>query len=407
MKDSQERSGLYVVEDSTPKPEPRRKLNLLSRLLAFLVTLALVLGAVTLVVYRDRVSFDTLRRKLTYRALARNDSGQSESFHYDGSGSKDCFTAVGNKLLVSSQAGLRLYSGSGALFASHQTVLDSPVAQSAGPYALTYSPGARSLFLCQEEGDDISSLDVTTGDILSARVNPSGYLAVTTRAGGYKGSVTVYTPKLTSLLQLNLSSSFLTDALVAGDNSTLAAVTMGQGEAGFESALALYALNRPPDQTQPDALCSLGGNLILDLEEDAAGYWALGDLSLTLVDHSGAQVGNYDYAGRFLKEFSLGGDGFGALLLGKYRAGTMSDLVVVDAQGKDKASLSLSEQVLSLSAAGRYVAVLTADRLDLYTSDLTPYASLSGLQGMRKVLLRSDGSALLVGSDSARLYIPD
>lgn len=406
MRDRQEKSGIYVVDTPTSKPALPKKPNLFLRLLAFLLTLALMLGAVALVVYRDKVSFDALRRALTYRALERSDSGQAESFHYDGT-AKDSFVTVGSKLLVSSGAGLHLYSGGGAQFAAHQSALDTPVAQSAGPYALAYSPGGKDLFVCHEKGEEIFSVDGITGDILSARINSSGYLALTTRASGYKGSVTVYDAELTPTLQLNLSSSFLTDALISSDNKSLAAVTMGQGESGFQSTLALYALSRTADQTSPDAVCPLGGNLVLDLDEDTAGYWALGDLSLALADHSGAPVGSYDYAGRYLKEFSLGGEGFAVLLLGKYRAGTVSDLVVVDSTGAAAATLSVSEQILSLSAAGRYLAVLTADRLEIYTSDLTPYASLTGLQGVRKVLMRPDGTALLIGNSTARLYIPE
>jgi hypothetical protein len=405
MKDKQERPGIYAVETPAKKVAAPRKPNLFLRMAAFLLTVALMLGAVTLVVYRDRVSFDALRRRLTYRALERSDSGQAESFYYDGS-AKDCFVAVGNKLLVSSGAGIHLYSGSGTQYAAHQAVLESPVAQAAGAFALVYSAGGRSLFVYQDKEDEVLALNETAGDIISARVNALGYLAVTTRASGYKGSATIYDRSLIPVLQLNLSSSFLTDALVSSDGKNLAAITMGQGESGFQSTLALYALGRTADQTAPDAICPLGGNLVLDLAEDTAGYWALGDLSLTLANHSGALVGSYDYGGRYLKEFSLNGDNFAALLLGKYRAGTVADLVVVDGRGTATATLAVDEQVLSLSAAGRYVAVLTADRLDLYTADLTPYATLSGTQGARKVLLRPDGSALLIGSGTARLYIP-
>ncbi|MPM82935.1 hypothetical protein SDC9_129997 [bioreactor metagenome] len=63
--------------------------------------------------------------------------------------------------------------------------------------------------------------------------------------------------------------------------------------------------------------------------------------------------------------------------------------------------------MLSLSAAGRYLAVLTADRLELYTADLTPYASVTGAQGARSAVVQEDGSVFLIGSETARLYLPD
>ena len=62
---------------------------------------------------------------------------------------------------------------------------------------------------------------------------------------------------------------------------------------------------------------------------------------------------------------------------------------------------------IDLDAAGRYVAVLTAGRLDLYTRDLELYASLDTTGGARDVVLRSDGTAWLITGETARLFIPE
>ncbi len=61
---------------------------------------------------------------------------------------------------------------------------------------------------------------------------------------------------------------------------------------------------------------------------------------------------------------------------------------------------------MSIAAAGRYFAVLTSDRLDIYTDELTLYSTLKGTRGARTVLLMPDGSAILVSEDSAGFYIP-
>lgn len=56
--------------------------------------------------------------------------------------------------------------------------------------------------------------------------------------------------------------------------------------------------------------------------------------------------------GRYLKDYALEGDGFSALLLGKYRAGSGAALVTVGADGQELASLDLEDQVLDLDASG-------------------------------------------------------
>ena len=68
--------------------------------------------------------------------------------------------------------------------------------------------------------------------------------------------------------------------------------------------------------------------------------------------------------------------------------------------------LKLLAKVLDLSAAGRYLAVLYTDRCVIYSSALQEYASLVGTDGIRAVLQRADGSALLLGAEEARLFVP-
>lgn len=398
MKDKPSQAGDMPVK-------PQKKPNMLVRLFAFLVTLALVTGAVTLVVYRDKLNIDALLRAFTYRTLNRSDSGQAESFTFESS-VHDAFASAGENLLLCSPGGVRLYSGSGTAYVEQQAALTNPVVDAAGTWSLAWDAGGSSVFVFKDK-ELAYSLTMDDGkSLLSARVNSSGYLACVTQSPGYKGSVTVYGPGGAHILQINLSSSFMMDALVTTDNKTLSVITVGEGNGSFESRLGLYALERTAEQTEPDATLALGGSVVLDFRENEQGYRALGDQSLVLAGHDAVLLGTYDYGGRYLKEFSLGGENFSTLLLGKYRAGTLADLVTVDAEGKLIASLSTNEQVLSLSSAGRYVAVLTADRLDIYTSDLEPYDSLDGTQGAQTVLMRADGTAMLITQNAARLYIP-
>ena len=63
------------MNDRQEVPNDKKKPNILVRLLAFLVTLALVFGAVTLVVYRDRLNLDALARWFEYRNLETSESG--------------------------------------------------------------------------------------------------------------------------------------------------------------------------------------------------------------------------------------------------------------------------------------------------------------------------------------------
>lgn len=382
-------------------PAPKKKPNIFVRLLAFLVTLALLLGAVAAVVYRDRLNFDSIRRWFVYRSLEKSDSGQTESFQYDSAG-KGGYSQVGDDLLVWSTAGVRLYSSGGVEYLNESLTLNRPVADTCGSAALIYDTGGNVLHTYEDRSTSFVLNTEQGHEILSARMGPGGSFAVTTRESGYKGVVTVYSSGGHPVVGIRISTRFVTDGLLSDDGKTVAVLTVGQNEDVFESGLDLYAL----DGDVPFASYSLGNNAILDLRADGSAFWALGESSLSVARADGSAAVHYDYAGRYLKDYALEGDGFSALLLGKYRAGSGAALVTVGADGQELASLDLEDQVLDLDASGRYVAVLTAAGLTLYTKDLQLYDALENTMGARSVVLRSDGTAFLVGGETARLYIP-
>ena len=144
-------------------PKPKKRPNRFVRFLAFLVTLALMVGAVALVANYDKLNFDFIKRWFSYRTLARNDSGQAESFHFVGD-SSNAFAVVDGDLLVCSPNTIRLYSGSGQAFVDQAVSMTNPVVSTAGGTALVYDAGGRELFvysgreevfsLTQEDGEE-------------------------------------------------------------------------------------------------------------------------------------------------------------------------------------------------------------------------------------------------------------
>ena len=386
----------------------RKKPNIFLRLGASFLSLLLIAGAVCLVVFRDELNVDALKRYITYRTLTKDAIGRAESFPYDGM-STDVYANLNGSLLVAGSSGIRLYSPSGVLLEEDQTILETPAIHTSGRYAVVYDLGGTALRLYGPE-KQLLALD-REGTILFATVNSSGWMAVTHQSGGHKGVVTVFGGKQEKKMQFNFSSRFVTDALVTEDNSSLAVVTIGQEEEGFQSSLLFYSLNAALEagthhDTAPVSQHALGNVVFLSLTSGNNTLRLPGDNSLLLCSPSG-ETALYDYNGRYLKDFSLGGDSYSLLLLGKYRAGNASEVIIVNDRGNVSGELSFTEQVLSISAAGRYIGILTADRLDIYTQDMILYSSLEGTSGARRVLMQSDGSALLIGNTTAQFYLPN
>lgn len=392
-------------KDANPSRREEKRPNVVLRLLAFLLTVVMVLGAIFLIVNYDKLNFDFIKRWFTYRDLERGDGGQAESFPFDGD-STSTFASLDGDLLVCSTTGVRLYSASGQVYVDRTVTMEHPVAVAAGSTALAYDAGGQTLLACRNR-EEAFGLELAEDEkVLSADVNGKGWMVTVTQESGYKGVVTVYDSQFQPQMQVSLSSRFIMDAALSPDNSTVAVLTMGLTDGTFTSQVELYPTAGTASDASPQATGTVGGQVILDMTWDSGGIWALGEDEIYHLDDSAALTGSYSYSDRYLKGFSLAGDGTAVLLLGKYRAGSTAELVVVDTQGEAQASLALDEQVLSISAAGRYISLLTADELDIYDQGLSVYHSLEGTQSARKVLQRTDGSVLLIGNDTARVYLP-
>ena len=380
---------------------PKKQHTLLRRLLAFALTLVLVLGALAAVVHRDKLNLDFLRRWLTYRSIQTSQAGLTEPFTH-GSGDRLDMACLESGFLFSSTAGAHYYSSGGIELGSQVTHLERPVLSTSPRHGVVYDAGGKDLFLFGSTHEPFIYSTQDSNGILSARVNNSGWLTVTGLHNHYRGGVTVLNADHEAVITLNFSSAFVTDAILSPDCRTVAVVTISQTNGTFRSTVHFYSTNA----TEPLATVDLDGLTVLDMDFDSDGLWLLGNSSLVILSPRGEVRGEYQFDPDYLKGYTLDGDGFVSLLLGKYRAGSARALVTVDPNGAVIAQQTLNAQVLSMSASGRYLALLSGQELNVYTKDLTLYSTLYDTQGARHAAIYNDASVLLADSQEAWLYIP-
>lgn len=383
-----------------PAPKRLKKPNVVLRLLTLLVTAFLILGAMVLVIYRDTVNVDTLKRWLTYQSM---EPGQAAPFPHAG-GDKLSVAYLDSGVVTASAAGAHYYGLDGEPLAEAVLSMENPVLSASNTTAVVYDAGNQSLFAFRN-GRQSFSLSLSGGaDLLSARPNNSGWLAVTAQQSGYKGAVTVYDSRGIEVIQISLSSTFAVDAAVSPDGHTVAVVTIGQQGGAFFSRLLLYHVN----QEEPFAQLELGSLSVLDMDFDEDLIWLVGEDRLLTVSLSseGETLQTYYISPNYLKGCSLGGDGFALVLTGRYRSGNADQAIIVDSTARAVQVLPLSNQILDYAAAGSYCALLTGTRLNIYDSTLTPYSSLDNALAARRLDLAPNGSALLANGQQAWLYIP-
>ena len=378
----------------------RQAFRATGHMVIFALTLFLILAALLAVVYRDALNLDMVKRWLTYNTISRDEAGLAEEFVFSGD-SQNSFATFDNGLLLCSNTTLQLYSSSGRQELTMAVNMEQPVIHVDGAYALIYDAGGSSLYVFHNE-EKVFTYETQEGyGLISARINSNGYFAVTEQSPGYKATVTVYDNELNKRISWNESTCFIMDALVSPDNQTLAVVKVSQSQTAFETDVVFY---RCSDATQ-EASAAVGSDLVLDMAWKGDRIWLQRETGITLLNESGEELGHWSDELRYLDCYALEGDGYAVELLSKYRSGGTGDLMIINDRGEESVSRNISEEVLSISAAGRYIAVLTPGFLTVYNRDLEEYASVETATA-RRAIMREDGSVMIIDNESAKLFVP-
>ena len=373
---------------------PRRSGGGLKRALMVILALVVVLAVVVAAAWKDLSSLDSVRRLFSYNKVTQDEQGKVEMYSFSNDRS-NTFALLGDHLIVASTTGVSIYSSSGSVVDSMSVKLTNPAIAVGGQTAAVYDIGGQTLLIYSASG-------LCSGNILSVSVNSSDYLALNAEKSGYKSAVTVYDASGEKTFAFNSSEHYVIDAVVMRDCKRMAAVTLGESDGTFADTVSIYPLG----SDKADSVNTLTGSLLLSLDSVAGTLSCLTDESLTLFSSDGTLSGSYRYEYPYLRGSSMDGDNYAALLLSRYRSGSTMKLVTVSSDGTEMASLDSSQEVLSMSAAGKYIAVLYSDSLVLYTPQLQEYARLDATEYARSVIMREDGTAVLIGSSSAWLYIP-
>lgn len=361
------------------------------RFLILLIVLVAVVALLTGTVFRERIA-STLRH-ITY--------SQKNDFPHNAQ-ANSLFIGKGNELLVCTQSQVQLFSPTGKALVKETASMSAPALNVSGKYAVVYDVGGKIVMLF--DGSELTQKLEMPGEatVLSATVNEKGWLAVTSKEGGYKGVVTVYDPSFEAVLAIRLSSRYVSDAVVTPDCRGVYVVSPGQAEGAFENTLLYYTFS---SREAPTRELSLGSNVIRSIRCGKK-CWIMGDKSLTVLDSSCVATATYDYDGRYLKMGSLQGDDYATLFLSVSDSGSGGTLITVDDEGIAYGELPISGQTLALAVQNETIAVLTTGDIFTTTRHLEQYTAEANQRGIRNVAVYADGAVATISSAAAGLYFP-
>lgn len=372
------------------------KKGLFRKILLMILVCILVLTAVGLFVFRKELHLDHALRRLKYW----NASG-GEIYFFDAHNSNR-YASFDGGLAVASAGGLSTYDSDGREAVISQSKLSLPEIQTGGDMVMAYDVGGNTLLAIHKSGGEV--LRVTSDKpILDADLSQGGDICYLSSEAGYKSVLTVYNEQQERIYRWLSTSTFLSLCAISDNGKDLAAIGLDQRDGSFVSTLNLF-------RTDTDQLINtvvLGDDLIYDLMYlDSDLLCAVGESCVIYISAAGEILGTYDFGGRYFKDHNASGEGFLALSMNTYRAGNRYSLVLVDETGSELGSVYVGQEILDISAAGKYIAVLTPQKLTIYDRKLTVYAETDDTGSATAVLMQSDGVAMLLGSGSGRLYIP-
>ncbi len=382
--------------DITERP---RRGKWIGRILALVLIVLVVLGAVAVMLFPDTLNLDAMRRWVRYLNIRTDENGGVYSFDAHNS---NRYAEFDGGLAIASVGGLSIYTADGREAIVSQGQLSLPILQTGKDLAMTYDVGGPTLLAVHRRNGEV--LRVTSEKaILDADLSAGDDIVYASSASGYKSVLTVYNDKQERIYRWLSSSTYMPLCAISDNGTQLAAIGLDQKNGAFESTLNLFRTHFD----QIERTVSLGNELVYDVDylgDDV--ICVVGETSVRYYDAAGEILGNHPYGDSFLKDFELGGNGFLTLSMNMYRAGNRYSLVTVDTEGRELASLYLGQEILDMSACGKYLAVLTMDGVTVYNRLLEEYAHTDEVGAATSVVMCEDGTVLLLGSGTGKIYIP-
>ena len=383
-------------EEAPKRIQPKDKKK---KWLRLAVVTAIVLAIVALAVLWDSTTFDGLRRSFVYARADKDENGCARLYSYDSDRS-GCFATLDGSLIRSSLSQVSVMGEDGNMRFHESVKFRCAAIDSNGKRAVAYDIGGTELYVLDSKG--LVHHITCDSEVQSAQLGEDNKLAVVVNKSGYKAAAYVYDAAGQLTFEFDSADKFIMTAAVSDDGKHLAAVTMGQSDGVFTSYVVIYRMTRK----EPTATCELPGEAVYDLRTVDNTFCVVAENALYFVANNGTINASYPFEESYLRRCSLQGDGFAALLLGRYKSGAQGTLLTVDERGKVIGQVEADGEVLDLSASGNYVAALYSDHLTIYDKRMRECATLSNVSAAREILMRDDGSAVLAGNGSAALYLP-
>lgn len=361
----------------------------------------LILTAVCLfVLFQTQTGGISLSRVIHMIGSGISGNAEETSISFDSNDSNR-FHLSKNGLLVLAPDGLRVYDISGSEKNFIPLAYRNPSISSASKISAVFDRGSTSFLIT--DGNKVIYDAKAPAPIISMDINRSGAFSLITNGPDCKSLVTVYNDSCKEIYKLYSTEEYVAGAAVSPDCKRMVTLSFSAKEGQFEGKLLFYKLDEQapyntavlPDVMPLNAFFNDSDDLVVICEDRFVRYTSSGETKAEIPFNSAK-----------LMFTATDSNKFSAFILDRRNTDGSFELIVSQRNVDEPSSIQFSEEVLSLSASGNYLAVQFIDRAVVYKSDLTEFHTFEIPAGTRSSIVREDGSVLLIGTNWAKLLIP-
>ncbi len=235
----------------------------------------------------------------------------------------------------------------------------NPITAASDSYLVTYDQGGSKLRL-DYSGENLYEIEDENG-FLCADVSDDGKVVYASQSTEKRSDIQVITKTRSEKMQYSLSYGFVTNIAIRDNGSQVAFVAMNSKDAHLQPKLYLMRIK----DTEPYASFDLPGTQVLDIAYRGSSLYVVGSSFVSVVNgekletvlkNGEVQTVDFDYTG----------SGDLVLAYSSYSNATQNTVARITAGGKVESPFTVQGTVKDLSASGSRVAVLLADKIQVY-----------------------------------------
>ncbi len=368
----------------------RRKLALLRLILTGVLLVTLVLLAAYVIVRSEGSSLNGIVRDISAFVTNKSEiTGMTITYE-----DEERCAALGTNMAYVNSDGIEVYDRYGTQIFSAEEAFSQPAVESAGGYAVAYDIGGYAVRLFKAD-KMVFELD-TQKRISDVSLNKNGWFSVCTEDEQYRGIVTVYRPSGAEAYRWYSADGYVMAAVLSDDNSMLAALTVASDGSSI-ARLRLDDENLQGEYTLPD-------EVILDISmQPDGGVVGISQNRVLAVDTSGNLKYEYIAENARISLYAFSDNGSVLIEESGYASGQDARLVFVGTGG-ETASCDVTENAVAAALSNGRIAVCFDGRLVFYGADMSELSAFDIEEGVKTVVIRSDGAAVAVFEDAMRVY---